>query len=78
MQKLTGYKQQDKEFVALLPIGGRFTMNIEEAVEAAKLLKPTITIPMHYGAIVGTNEDAQEFKELCDENNIRCEVLKKE
>jgi len=78
MQKLTGYKQQDKEFVALLPIGGRFTMNIEEAVEAAKLLKPTIAIPMHYGAIVGTNDDAKEFKELCEEKNIRCEVLEKE
>ena len=31
MQKLTGYKQPGKEFVALLPIGGRFTMNVEEA-----------------------------------------------
>lgn len=78
MQKLTGYKQQGKEFIALLPIGGRFTMNVEEAAEAAKLIKPTIAIPMHYGSIVGTNEDAQEFKELCEENNIRCEILEKE
>jgi L-ascorbate metabolism protein UlaG (beta-lactamase superfamily) len=78
MQKLTGYKQPGKEFVALLPIGGRFTMNIEEAVEAAKLIKPTLAIPMHYGSIVGTNDDAKEFKELCEENNIRCEILEKE
>jgi len=78
MQKLTGYKQVGKEFVALLPIGGRFTMNPEEAAEAAKLIKPTIAIPMHYGSVVGTNEDAQEFKELCEENNIRCEILEKE
>jgi hypothetical protein len=33
---------------------------------------------MHYGSIVGVNEDAQEFKELCEENNIRCEILEKE
>jgi L-ascorbate metabolism protein UlaG (beta-lactamase superfamily) len=78
MQKLTGYKQPGKEFVALLPIGGRFTMNVEEAAEAAKLIKPTIVIPMHYGSIVGTNEDALEFKELCEEDNIRCEILEKE
>jgi len=78
MQKLTGYMQPGKEFVALLPIGGRFTMNVEEAAEAAKLIKPTIAIPMHYGSVVGTNEDAQEFKELCSENNIRCELLEKE
>lgn len=78
MQKLTGYKQIGKEFIALLPIGGRFTMNPEEAAEAAKLIKPTIAIPMHYGSVVGTNEDAKEFKELCEENNIRCEILEKE
>ncbi len=78
MQKLTGYKQPGKEFVALLPIGGRFTMNVEEAAEAAKLIKPTIAIPMHYGSIVGEGEDAQEFKELCEEENIRCEILEKE
>jgi L-ascorbate metabolism protein UlaG (beta-lactamase superfamily) len=78
MQKLTGYKQVGKEFVALLPIGGRFTMNAEEAAEAAKLIKPTIAIPMHYGSVAETNEDTHEFKELCEENNIRCEILEKE
>ena len=78
MQKLTGYKKPDKEFIALLPIGGRFTMNAEEAAEAAKLIKPTIAIPMHYGSIVGGEDDAKEFKELCEENNIRCEILEKE
>jgi L-ascorbate metabolism protein UlaG (beta-lactamase superfamily) len=77
MQKLTGYKQAGKEFVAMLPVGGRFTMNAEEAVEAAKLIKPTIVIPMHYGSVVGNESDAEEFKELCDENDIRCEILEK-
>ncbi len=78
MQKLTGYKQPGKEFIALLPIGGRFTMNFEEAVEAAKLIKPTLVIPMHWGSIIGTEEDAREFKDLCEENNIRVEILEKE
>ena len=78
MQKLTGYQQPGKEFVALLPIRGRFTMNAEEAAEAAKLIKPSIAIPMHYGSIVGVSEDAKDFKELCEENNIRCEILEKE
>lgn len=78
MQKLTGYKQSGKEFVALLPVGGRFTMNSEEAFEAVKLIKPTLAIPMHYGSIIGENKDAFEFKELCEENNIRCEILEKE
>lgn len=76
MQKLTGF--QAENFVAMLPIGGRFTMDVEEAAEAAKLIKPTLAIPMHYGSIVGTEEDAKEFVELCKEKNINAEILEKE
>ncbi len=78
MQKLTGHKQPGKEFIALLPVGGRFTMNPEEAAETAKLIKPTLAIPMHWGSIIGSEEDAKEFKELCEENKIKCEILEKE
>lgn len=78
MQKLTGYKQNNKEFVALLPIGGKFTMSAEEAVEAAKIIKPSLVVPMHYGSLVGTAEDAEEFKELCESEGINCKVLEKE
>ena len=78
MNKLTGYKQPGKEFIALLAIGGRFTMNAEEAAEAAKIIKPTLAIPMHWGSIIGTEEDAKEFCELCKENKIRAEILQKE
>ncbi len=78
MKKLTGYNHPDKTFVALLPIGGRFTMSPEEAADAAKIIKPSVAIPMHYGSIVGTSEDAIEFKELCEDEKIRCEILKKE
>lgn len=75
MQKLTGYHNN---FVALLPIGGRFTMNVEEAVEAAKIIRPFLAIPMHYGSIIGTEEDAQEFVDLCREEGIDARVLEKE
>ena len=78
MQRLTGFKQPGKEFIALLPVGGRFTMSAEEAAEAAELIKPTLAIPMHYGAIIGGKEDAEEFKELCEDAGIRVEILEKE
>ncbi len=78
MQKLTGFKQPGKEFVALLPVGGRFTMSAEEAAEAADIIKPTLAIPMHYGSIVGGDEDAKEFKELCEEEGIKVKILEKE
>ena len=78
MQKLTGHKQQDKKFIALLPIGGKFTMNAEEAAEAAKLIKPSLAIPMHYGTIIGDNKDAEEFVRLCKESGIDAKILEKE
>ena len=78
MQKLTGHKQSDKMFIALLPIGGRFTMSVDEAVEAAKLIKPSLAVPMHYGSVVGTEEDAREFVELCKEEGIDARMLERE
>ncbi|HTZ42044.1 MAG TPA: MBL fold metallo-hydrolase [Candidatus Omnitrophota bacterium] len=74
MQKLTGHKS-GSEFVALLPIGGRFTMNVEEAFEAAKIIKPNLAIPMHWGGIVGSREDAEEFVRLCKEKGIEAVIL---
>ena len=44
--------------VALLPIGGTFTMDIQEAVEAAIAIKPKIVIPMH-----NFKADPKEFKD---------------
>ena len=77
MQKLTGYNHEKNKFIALLPIGGRFTMSVEEAVEAVKLIKPFLAIPMHWGSVVGSEEDAKEFVELCNEAGIQTRILKK-
>ena len=61
--------------IALLPVSGTYVMTAAEAAEAAKAIKPKIAIPMHYGAIVGTEKDAEEFKKLCGGETI---ILKKE
>lgn len=76
MEKLTGYSKKGNEFVALLPIGGNYTMNAEEAAEAAKLIKATITIPMHYGSIMGGKEEAEKFCQLA-EDGVSCRILEK-
>lgn len=47
--------------VALLPVGGTYTMNVEEAVAAAKDIRPKFAIPMHYGYIVGSQKDGRDF-----------------
>ncbi len=49
--------------IALLPVSGTYVMTAEEAVEAARLMKPKVVIPMHYGAIVGSADDAKRFSE---------------
>ncbi len=53
--------------VALLPVGGVYTMSPEEAAKAANRMRPKLAIPMHWGSsVVGKREDAEKFKELCD------------
>jgi L-ascorbate metabolism protein UlaG (beta-lactamase superfamily) len=41
-------KQIGKPDVLLVPIGGYYTIDSAQAVELMQLLKPTLTIPMHY------------------------------
>lgn len=50
--------------IALLPVSGTYVMTAEEAAEAARVISPKLVIPMHYGDIVGTEDDAKKFKEL--------------
>lgn len=47
--------------VALVPIGGTYTMNAKKAADLINQIKPTIAIPTHYGGIVGKKEDAAIF-----------------
>jgi len=61
--------------IALLPVGGTYTMNAEEAAKAAEIIKPQIAIPMHYGIVAGSTKDAEEFKSKC---KVRVEILKEE
>ena len=50
--------------VALLPVGGTYTMNAEEAAQAAGKIKPLYAVPMHWGDLVGTRQDAERFVKL--------------
>ena len=50
--------------VALLPVGGTYTMTAEEAAEAFRILKAGRGIPMHFGSVVGSEADAERFRKL--------------
>ena len=54
---------------ALLPVGGTYTMDGEEAGEAVSIIKPKLAIPYHWGDIVGDKNDAEKFAECAG-----CEV----
>lgn len=53
--------------VALLPIGGTYTMDVDGAVEAVKMIEPSIAIPIHYNFIPKTEADPNKFKEKVEE-----------
>lgn len=52
--------------IALLPVSGTYVMTADQAVKAALAIGPGLAIPMHYGTIVGGNQDAFTFKSALD------------
>ncbi|MCP4348377.1 MAG: MBL fold metallo-hydrolase [Desulfobacterales bacterium] len=62
--------------IAFLPVSGTYVMNAEQAAESALAINPKIAIPMHYGAVVGAEDDAVEFKKAL-EGKIDVLILEK-
>ncbi|MBR9681174.1 MAG: metal-dependent hydrolase [Candidatus Altiarchaeota archaeon] len=61
--------------IALLPIGGTYTMNVEEAAKLAAEIRPKIVIPMHFDTFGNIKADPKNFcKKL--EGVCKCVVLK--
>lgn len=50
--------------VAFVPVGGKYTMNFSEAAQLINIIKPKIAVPIHYGSVVGTKQDATDFVKL--------------
>jgi L-ascorbate metabolism protein UlaG (beta-lactamase superfamily) len=63
--------------IAMLPIGGTYTMDEKEAAEAAKIIKPKVVIPIHYNYISNTDADPEKFKILLEGTEIKVEILSK-
>lgn len=52
--------------VVFLPVGGTYTMTALEAAEAANSIKPKAAVPIHFGSVIGTRNDAETFIENLD------------
>lgn len=63
--------------IALIPVSGTYVMTSEQGVKAALAINPKLAIPMHYGAIVGNEQDALNFKKAL-EGKVDVLILQKE
>lgn len=62
--------------VALLPVGGRFTMGPDEAMIAARYTGARLVIPMHYDTFPAIRQDVENFKKALERTtSIRVALL---
>lgn len=62
--------------VLFVPVSGTYVMTASEAAAAVQKIKPKLAIPMHYGTIVGSKDDAATFKKLA--TSCQVQILTKE
>ena len=72
------YKEIYRPNIALLPIGGTYTMDVEHAVVAAEWLGAKTVIPMHYNTFPEVQADLNRFAQLMQINNTNCAILNPE
>ena len=63
----TGLTKEAKQVrcdIALVPVGGTYTMDTKRAAELINTIRPEYVIPTHYGSIVGKQSDGQTFAAL--------------
>jgi len=61
--------------VALLPIGGNYTMDVKDAAKAASFIRPKLAIPMHYQTFPVINADPEEFVKEAKRLGIDAKVI---
>ncbi|NLK63677.1 MAG: metal-dependent hydrolase [Tissierellia bacterium] len=66
--------EDEKIDVAFLPIGGNYTMDIDDAVKAADFIKAKIVVPMHYNTFGLITADPEIFKNKAASNVIILDI----
>lgn len=68
--------------VLLIPVGGTFTLNAQRAFQCVELLKPRVTVPMHYQTRfsvdlgVATETEFLQLMHICPEPMMECKISK--
>ncbi|MCM8802336.1 MAG: MBL fold metallo-hydrolase [Candidatus Omnitrophica bacterium] len=63
--------------IVIVPVGGTYTMNAEEAANAVNTIKPKVAIPYHYGDIVGSEKDAKLFSSFVLNSEVKILKIEK-
>lgn len=68
---------EGKVDIAFLPVEGRYTMDVEEAIKMATRIKPKIAVPYHYGPpyFEDVEVDLRGFKAALEDRNIKCRII---
>jgi len=70
-------KEIYKPQIAMLPIGGHYTMDIEQAEIAAEWLGVKTVIPMHYNTFPAINADTERFKSRLELKGVNAIIMNK-
>ena len=72
---LDGVKEQKDIDIFFVPIGGFYTMNVDEALKALKIVNPELAIPMHFNTFDQIKADPQEFKQKAEKKGFTVKVI---
>lgn len=61
--------------IAFMPIGDCFTMGLEESVEAARMLRPALTVPVHYGTFPPIEVDVDRWESVMMDSGFRVRTM---
>ncbi|RLE46795.1 hypothetical protein DRJ22_01090 [Candidatus Woesearchaeota archaeon] len=67
-----------KPDLLLIAVGGTYTMTPEEAAKAEDLIAPKLSIPIHWGSLEGTRDNAELYKELVEQEGGFVKILEPE
>jgi L-ascorbate metabolism protein UlaG (beta-lactamase superfamily) len=62
--------------LAMLPIGGNFTMDADDAVTAARWIQPRLAVPMHYDTFPLIHADAEGYCRRCAQAGVSAKIVK--
>ena len=63
--------------IALIPIGGKFTMDAKDAAKLVDIIRPEAVIPTHYGSVVNKLDAFDEFCRRMEKQNCDVKIIRK-